>query len=312
MKTRPRTTIARPRRTLGVTPLARCGADYLADCRARNLSNRTIAHYERGLEILRECLPSGPQWHTAEAIRASVAALREQTQYGKASLSMYLRAWRAFLRFCHREELVTEDLARYIKPPKVEPRRDVILSVDDVQRLLAAARQGYNGVRDVAMLTLLFDTGIRAGELIGLQVANVDLGSRTLTVPTGKTGGRSVPIGRITAKALRDWLRCHPTGDGVLFPSNRLRSLTPRSLHLCLERIGQRAGVTSHPHQWRHSFSVNYLRNGGDVFSLQRILGHSTLQMSRWYAELADSDVQAKHAVASPADRLTSSMNRQR
>jgi hypothetical protein len=101
-----------------VTPLARCGADYLADCRASNLSNRTIAHYKRSLEILQACLPSGFPWHPAEAILAAVAALREQPQYGKASLRMYLRPWRAYLLFCHREELVTEDLARYIKPPE--------------------------------------------------------------------------------------------------------------------------------------------------------------------------------------------------
>ncbi len=193
MKMRPRTTTTRPPHMLPTTSLSRCGADYLAACRARNLSERTIAHYKRSLILFSECLPTGQTWHTSQAVRQAVGLLRERPQYSKASLSMYLRAWRSFLRFCQTEELITEDLARHIKPPKSEPRRDTILDTEAAQRLIDAACAGYNGVRDMAMLTLMFDTGVRAGELVALTVANVDLGSRTVTVPSGKTGGRSVP-----------------------------------------------------------------------------------------------------------------------
>lgn len=304
IKGRPRKTAARPVRTLASAALARCGADYLADCRARNFSRRTVEHYARALELLAASLPAGVQWDTPSAVRQAVAALQEHG-YSKASLSMYLRAWRSFLNFCKREELVSEGLARYIRPPKTEPRRETILVPRDVERLLRAAADSATGMRDVAILTLLFDTGLRAGEVCALMVANVDLGAHVMTVPTGKTGGRSVPIGRTTTKALRAWLRVHPTGDGPLFPSARTgKPLRANSLFQRLTVIGKRAGIDTHPHQWRHSFAVNYLKYGGDVFTLQRILGHSTLVMSRWYATLNDADVQARHEVASPADRL--------
>lgn len=303
-KGQPKTTVARALRTLPGATFAHAERDYLADCRARNLSRRTVAHYTWSLRIFKECLPTGKGWDTASAVRQAAASLQER-EYSKATLGMYLRAWRSFLRFCEREELISEDLARYIKPPKAEPRREAILDTQTVERLLVAASQGATGSRDVAILTLLFDTGLRAGELVALRVENIDLGARVLTVPSGKTGGRSVPIGRTAAKALRAWFRAHPTGAGALFPSARTGGpLSSGSLLQCLYRIGRRAQISTHPHQWRHSFAVNFLRNGGDAFTLQRILGHSTLVMTRWYSSLNDADVQAKHDVASPADRL--------
>lgn len=205
-----------------VLPLELCSKDYLADCTAQGHSMRTVAHYRRAMELFGRFLPSGAAWDNARSVREAVATLREQPQYSAASVGMYVRAWRSFLRFCYREDLVREDLARFIKPPKAEPRREAILDSDTMRKLLQVAEHGYNGVRDVTMLTLLYDTGIRAGELCALSVKNVDMGSRTLTIPSGKTGGRSVPIGRTTAKALRRWLTLHPNPSqpvAPLFPS---------------------------------------------------------------------------------------------
>jgi len=303
---------ARPRkqseRAKMVLPLTECVRDYLADCTARGHSTRTVAHYRRAMELFAQFLPSDTQWDSARAVREAVAMLRAQPQYSAASVGMYTRAWRSYLRFCYLEEMVAEDLARYIKPPKAEPRRDVVLDADAVRRLLNVAEVGNNGTRDVAMLTVLYDTGLRAGELCALTVKNVDLGSRTLTVPSGKSGGRSVPIGRTTAKTLRKWLTVHRNATdprAPFFPSALTgNALTPNALGQCLGRIGSRASLKIHPHQFRHSFAVMYLRNGGDSFSLQRILGHSTLVMTRWYSDLADTDVAQRHSIASPADRL--------
>jgi site-specific recombinase XerD len=290
MKARPRT--VRQPRSLAAIALPRCTADYLADCRARNLGQRTMEHYQRALDLLAECLPPSEGWATAHAIRHAVAALQERG-YAAASLNMYLRAWKAFLRFCQGEELIQDDLARLIRPPKTEPRSEVILDAKRIQRLIAAAREGWMVERDTAILLLLFDTGLRAGELCALEVRHVDLGARVVTVPGGKTGGRTVPIGRTAGRALRAWLRAHPTGDGPLFPSYQTgEALSVKALRSWMYRLADRSGIPTHPHAFRHSFSVNYLRNSGDTFTLQRILGHSTLTMTRWYAQMADADVQ--------------------
>jgi site-specific recombinase XerC len=144
---RPRQTVARPMRPSPVLSLNMCIADYLADCRARNLSESTIAHYARAMQLLAECMPSGDVWHSTHGVRTAVATLRERPQYGKSSLSMYLRAWRSFLGFCHVEEFTSENLGKVIKPPKAEPRRDVILDAEAEQQLLDAVRVDYSGVR---------------------------------------------------------------------------------------------------------------------------------------------------------------------
>jgi hypothetical protein len=112
---RPRQTVARPMRPSPVLSLNLCIADYLADCRARNLSESTIAHYARAMQLLAECMPSGDVWHSTHGVRTAGAPAASRPQYGKSSLSMYLRAWRSFLGFCHVEEFTSENLGKVIK-----------------------------------------------------------------------------------------------------------------------------------------------------------------------------------------------------
>lgn len=306
---RPRTTTRRVASPVSIPattlPLSACIADYLAECVARGLRPLTVEHYRRSLRLFADCIPDGADWGTASGVRAAVAALR-QRPYRTASVNMIVRVWKSFLRFCHTEGICAEDLGRHIKPPKAEPRRDPLIDGEAMQALIKAARAGQNPVRDEAILLVLYDCGLRAGELCALMVKNVDLGSRLLTVPSGKTGGRSVPFGRTTAKALRRLLASHGKGgDAPLFASAMTgEALSRFSVRQLIERIGTRAGVAVHVHLFRHSFSVAFLRGGANVFALQRVLGHSTLAMSRYYATLSDADIQAQHAVASPADRL--------
>jgi len=180
--------------------LVNCVEDYIAECIAKGLKPRTVENHKLALKHLVQCVPSELTWHTVPSVRRAVASLRSRS-YADASVSMYLRSWRAFLHFCLAERLIQDDLAASIKPPKTEPRREVILSVTDIHALIDSTRAGLNPERDEAILTVMYDCGLRAGEVCALQVRHVDMGSRTLTVPSGKTGGRSVPIGRITAKA---------------------------------------------------------------------------------------------------------------
>lgn len=289
-----------------VPPLDRVAEDYLTHCTALARAGRTIQTYRAALALLMRCAPPDALWGTPEGVRAAAAALGGM-DYSVSSRSIYVRSWQTFYRWCWREGIIATDLAREIRAPKAEARRAPILTASEVGRLIESAKGGDNPRRDTAILTLLYDCGLRAGEVGGIEVCGVDLGNRSLTIPRGKTGSRSVPIGRVTSRALRDWLAVHadlrPTAP--LFPSSRTEEpLSANGVLLLVNRVGQRAGIAVYPHQLRHTFAVTYLRNGGDVFSLQRILGHTTLVMSRWYAELADSDVRARHAVASPGDRL--------
>jgi integrase/recombinase XerD len=168
-----------------------------------------------------------------------------------------------------------------------------------------------NGLRDVAIVTLLLDTGLRAGELGRLKFGdlNLDHGSVVVT-PSGvglKSRPRIVYFGRRCQQALWRYLKSRGTmlPTESLFPTSEGRPLTPNALRHLLVHIGRAAGVPHcHPHRFRHSAAIMYLRNGGDPWTLQKMLGHSDMTMTKRYLNIVDSDLQAAHRIASPVDRL--------
>ena len=164
------------------------------------------------------------------------------------------------------------------------------------------------------MLLLAVQTGLRVSELIGLRCADVHLGTGAHVGCRGKgRKERIVPFGSKAKQALSEYLpirekllREHKTGEAALFLNARGRRLTARSVDRLLKKYVRALGpnVKVSPHSLRHTFARSYLVNGGDVFSLQRILGHTSLDMVKRYVALTDSDLAARHREASPADRL--------
>lgn len=157
----------------------------------------------------------------------------------------------------------------------------------------------------------MIDTGMRLSEVASLKVGDVDLIEGRCRV-VGKGGReRVVPIGRRTRKALRGWFSSRRLGSvtsAPLFVGPHGLSLSARGIHQLVHRLARRAGIETRcsPHVLRHTFARAFLTNGGDVFSLQRILGHSprSIQVTRRYVDLLDEDLRAVHRNASPADRL--------
>jgi integrase/recombinase XerD len=158
--------------------------------------------------------------------------------------------------------------------------------------------------RDKALISLFLDTGLRVGEVTRLHIEDINLNNGEVHIaPYGsgqKTKPRTVFLGKTSRRAVWYYLssRDYRT-DELLF------KLSPKSIYHLLLRMGERANIPNvHPHRFRHTFAIFYLRNGGDVFSLQRILGHSSLDMVQHYLALADADTAEAHRRASPVDRL--------
>jgi site-specific recombinase XerD len=161
----------------------------------------------------------------------------------------------------------------------------------------------------------MIDTGMRLSEVAGLTVADVDLIEGRCRVMGKGRRERVVPIGRRTRRALRVWIsirRPAAVASSPLFAGPRGSRLSPRGIHQLVRRLARRAGIETRcsPHVLRHTFARAFPTNGGDVFSLQRILGHSprSIQVTRRYVELLDEDLRAVHRKASPADNLEARM----
>ncbi len=164
--------------------------------------------------------------------------------------------------------------------------------------------------RNVAIIVVLLDTGLRASELCRLDIRDYNTLTGELTVrPHGtaqKTHGRVVYLGKRARQILWRYLadREGHRPDDPLLPSMEGRQMEGQAVYLVLKPIARQAGVQHcHPHRFRHTAAIQFLRNGGNVFVLQRILGHRTLAMVKRYLQLSDQDTQTAMQQNSPADR---------
>jgi integrase/recombinase XerD len=168
--------------------------------------------------------------------------------------------------------------------------------------------------RDQAIVLMLLDTGLRATELCSLIINDVDLKTGKVTIRHGVAGGakggkgRTVYLGKVARKAVWRYLASREDGDdsdAPLFISHADRAFNKDSLRVLINRLGDRAEIKkAYPHKFRHTFAITYLRSGGDVFTLQSLLGHGSLDMVRHYAQIAEVDVEQAHRKASPADNM--------
>jgi site-specific recombinase XerD len=265
---------------------------------------------------------------TPSRIRAVLAYAREERPEGRwgsnypsarrasrpSTVHTLFRCLRAFSNFCVAEGLLDETPLKNIKPPRVPNDQVQPLSPEQVQALVDAARRSRAPERDVALVLLLVDTGLRVSEACSLTVADVDRGSGELVV-LGKGGKkRRVYMGLAARRALWRYLeadRRQALGEEPLFVSvgghQAGAALRSNGVFQIIQRLGQAArlsGVRCSPHTLRHTFAVSFLRGGGNLLELQQLMGHTDLTMVRQYVQLAEADLAQAHRAASPADRM--------
>jgi integrase/recombinase XerD len=225
------------------------------------------------------------------------------------------------------EGLVNDHIIRTIDAPQYDAPVIEPLSKEDVKALLRVCNETSTwknrqpqttsrrptAERDRAIILILLDTGIRASELCEARICDVDMTSQALRV-AGKGKGRGkkeriVRFGHRTGRAIWRYLtpRLEFVRDDdtlIAVGSNEtFRPMTRDVLRKLIKRLGTRAGIENcYPHRFRHTFSINYLRNGGDIFTLQRLLGHTSLEMVKRYLNIVQTDIEEAHRRASPVD----------
>lgn len=237
---------------------------------------------------------------------------REITRRGRprsaASLKSTQSSLRSFCRWLQATERLQTDLLAGASNPRLSESLKETFTPDEVRHLLAAiAAYSRNPRRDVALVRFLLDTGCRAAEVCGLLAADVDWPERRAKVLGKGRKERFVFFSPGVAEAMRRyWAEERPGRTPYFFESEAStagRPLTPSGLLAMCQRFGKLAGIQANPHKFRHTFAIAYLRAGGDVFSLQKRLGHTTLAMSEHYAKHLTDDLQREHDEHSP-DRL--------
>ncbi|MGH8129504.1 MAG: tyrosine recombinase XerC [Steroidobacteraceae bacterium] len=269
---------------------------YLAHLRTeRRLSSHTESAYRRDLAALTAYCDSEriAGWKQLDNFHVRTFAAHEHRDgLGPRSVQRRLSALRGFFNFLIREKVIEANPAADIRAPKAAKRLPKTLDVDQVASLLEREPTDALARRDLAMLELLYSSGLRLAELAGLDVTDLDLADRTVRVLGKGSKTRILPVGRKAIGALRAWLveRLALVKDGgsALFIGQNGRRLGARAIQ---RRIGRWAaasdlGVPVHPHLLRHSFATHLLESSRDLRGVQELLGHADISTTQVYTHL--------------------------
>lgn len=263
---------------------------FLSNRQAKNLSQVSLEWYKRALMRFAEAFPKLPK--SPEEIEAFLAGFDRSDETRHA----YYRALRALYRFGN-QRCQVPDVIEKVSPPQRAKKIMPTCEPKEIMVMLQSAHKSASSARDSALLTLLIDNGVRASEAAGLR--HTDIHAETIRVD-GKTGEREVPI---SEEARRQLLNLNSDKSEYVFLGCGGRPLTRSGVYRIVRRYMTEAGISGPKrgaHRLRHSFAKQYLVNGGDLRSLQLLMGHKHITTTEKYASLSIQDTIAKHRQFSP------------
>lgn len=281
----------------------------------RGLSVHTLSAYESDLLQCALYLSKrgAKDWRTTvpEQVSAWLVALSGD-DYAVASLARKLTAVRLLARFLVRENLRQDDFAALLPGPKPRRKLPGTLSAAEVARLLEAPTTSTpQGLRDRAMLELMYSSGLRVSELCNLKLQALDLEQRVLRVFGKGAKERVVPVGKPAAEAVQNYLAvARPalvkarTGS-ELFLSQQGKAISRKMFWVLIKQHAHRAGIKRpvKPHLLRHSFATHLLAHGADLRAIQEMLGHADLATTQIYTAVAGRRLLDEHAKHHPRGR---------
>lgn len=221
-----------------------------------------------------------------------------------------IRALRTFFIFLIRDGFMKNSPMGNINKPRLPKQYPFVFEDHQVLKLLRTPNQkSWEGYRNYVILLMFLDTGIRLEELCGLNLKDINLAIRSVNILGKGDKSRLVFMGKKLTKELHKWieLRGYKAYEEALFCTKPGERLKKRNIDKLIQRMGKKAGISGtrcSPHTLRHTFATNYIRNGGDPFSLQQLLGHSDIKTCMIYVHMAGVALREAHAKYSPVDRM--------
>jgi len=259
----------------------------------RGLSHNTIEAYQRDLrQHLERVAAQGVALPSAVLESHVILYLGRLRRSGAAPATVMRKvsALRSFYRYLVREEIIAADPTAGLPAPQLLRHLPSVLSIEEVQRLLAQPDPAKpRGLRDRAMLELLYATGLRVSELVGLQRGDVNMDLGLLRCVGKGAKERIVPVGRPALAALEAYLTCRQDASPVLFLGNKGRPLTRVAFWRIIARYARQAGIEDpiSPHTLRHSFATHMLDGGADLRAIQELLGHANIVTTQIYTHIS-------------------------
>jgi integrase/recombinase XerC len=255
----------------------------------KRYSANTISAYERDLKKLRAYLDIPLAQVRSHHVNGFVAHLHA-SGLSPRSIQRALSCARSLFNFLEQAKVVTSNPAASNKAPKTRPKLPNTLDADQAARLFAFEPKNALEKRDRAIAEMLYGSGIRLAELVGINVQDLDLAAGFVTVTGKGNKTRQVPLGSHCIKAVQSWLESRDLVEpgAPLFTAGKTRRISPRTVQQRLKRLAQLQLGNSqlHPHMLRHSFASHLLESSGDLRAVQELLGHADIATTQIYTHL--------------------------
>jgi len=291
---------------------------YLAELRRANASEHTVRNYESDLnQFLAYVTP--PDAEPPPVTQIDKLLIREwmgslyQQRLTALSIRRKVAAVRSLFKFLQREGLISVNVARLVRMPKIPKTVPAVMTAEQTNNLIdeIAAKDLDRPfpARDLAIFEILYGCGLRISELTGLNLEDFDFTERWVRVRGKGKKERQVPFGSKAAAALEKYLALRtPRPDrNALFLNHRGERLTSRGAHKIVKfyAMALRRDSSLHPHSLRHAFATHLLSDGADLRSIQELLGHAQLSTTQKYTQVALTDLMAVYDRAHPKARAT-------
>lgn len=283
--------------------------DFLIEQQIRGNTQKTVQYYSLSVGLYARFAGSDTplQEITLNSLRAYYLHLAERN-ISSTTIQTYIRALRSFLTWCYQQEYIPVNLSEKFRLPKAQRKAIDVLTDSEVRSLFSCFNLRYLvHLRNYCMCSLMLDSGLRLHEVVTLTIEHTHLPEGYIIVDGKGNKQRVVPLGMNTRKFLFRYLSRRPgcaSTDRVFLMSN-LEPVTDATLRQMFRKLKKRSGIPRlRAHLLRHTFATRYLENGGDMYALQQILGHTSLEMVKKYVHSTTRKIVPKFPEFSPLDNL--------